>query len=478
MTRRPAATHRVVIAGGGVAALEALLALRALAGDRTQITVVAPQPVFVYRPVTVGEAFARSEARTFPLDAIVADRRGDQLVTTSVERVEPEAHRLWTSAGTALRYDSLVLAIGARPVSSLPGALTFRGREDVGALTEYLDDLTAGRARSIAYVVPATDSWPLPVYELALMTRTHLDRAGATARTVWLVTPEPVPLSLFGPAAVDGLESLLGQRNILLRTGVEAVGAADGILQLAAGDGLPADRVVTLPTLEGPGLAGIPVDELGFIPVDGHGRVDGFDCVYAAGDATCDSIKQGGLATQQADAAAEAIAADAGAPIRPQPYRPVLRGLLMTGHAPLYLRADLGRLGHPAVRGSVVRAIRQAGPAPSAAAGMALWWPPAKIAGRYLSPYLASVRPAAFQPGLVDRAPVPGAPLADDEYEDAVALALLLADCDARWGDVGAALEALDAAEALEGSLPPEYEAKRRAWRARRSVDPRSRSEA
>jgi hypothetical protein len=56
--------------------------------------------------------------------------------------------------------------------------------------------------------------------------------------------------------------------------------------------------------------------------------------------------------------------------------------------------------------------------------------------------------------------------VSDEEHEDALALALLLADCDARWGDYASALNALDAAEALEGALPPEYEAKRRAWHA------------
>jgi hypothetical protein len=96
-----------------------------------------------------------------------------------------------------------------------------------------------------------------------------------------------------------------------------------------------------------------------------------------------------------------------------------------------------------------------------------LWWPPAKIAGRYLGPFLATARPRplASHP-LADRAPVTGRPISEAEHHDALELALLLADCDARWGDFGAALNALDAAQALEGALPPEYEARRREWRA------------
>jgi hypothetical protein len=56
-------------------------------------------------------------------------------------------------------------------------------------------------------------------------------------------------------------------------------------------------------------------------------------------------VKQGGLATQQADAVAEAIAARAGAAVTPQPFRPILRGMLLTGESPRYLRTELGATG-------------------------------------------------------------------------------------------------------------------------------------
>ena len=48
----------VVVAGGGVAAIEAILALHDAAGDRVSITLVAPQEDFLYRPMSVGEPFA------------------------------------------------------------------------------------------------------------------------------------------------------------------------------------------------------------------------------------------------------------------------------------------------------------------------------------------------------------------------------------------------------------------------------------
>jgi sulfide:quinone oxidoreductase len=145
----------------------------------------------------------------------------------------------------------------------------------------------------------------------------------------------------------------------------------------------------------------------------------------------------------------------------------VLRGLLLTGGAPLYLRAEPQRLEREATVAIEAAPVHRPSRDASAAAGQALWWPPAKIAGRYLAPYLATARPSLRAGGvLADRVLVPGAPVSDEEQQEALALALLLADCDARWGDYASALNALDAAEALQGALPPEYEAKRREWHA------------
>ena len=109
----------------------------------------------------------------------------------------------------------------------------------------------------------------------------------------------------------------------------------------------------------------------------------GVEDVYAVGDATAFPVKQGGIATQQADVAAEAVAALAGAAVEPQPFRPILRALLLTGRTPTYLTNEL--------RGGQGDASVVASEPP--------WWPPTKIAGRYLGPYLAT-KAAAEPPEL------------------------------------------------------------------------------
>ena len=104
----------------------------------------------------------------------------------------------------------------------------------------------------------------------------------------------------------------------------------EGELRLVPEGSIAADRVVALPRLRGPRIDGLPQTVEGFLSVDAHGQVHGLADVFAAGDITSFPVKQGGIAAQQADAAAEIIAANAGADLTPQPFRPVLRGLLLT----------------------------------------------------------------------------------------------------------------------------------------------------
>jgi sulfide:quinone oxidoreductase len=65
--------RHVLIAGGGVAALEAALALRALAEDRVQVELLAPEPRHWYRPLAVAEPFALGEVLHFELSSLTRE---------------------------------------------------------------------------------------------------------------------------------------------------------------------------------------------------------------------------------------------------------------------------------------------------------------------------------------------------------------------------------------------------------------------
>ena len=459
--------QRIVIVGGGVAAVEALLALGALCPHLTRVTLISPARELLERPVTVGEAFGRATAQAYDLADVVGTVPGARLIRDTAAEVRAAEHTVVTASGARVAYDKLVIAIGAVPRPALTGALTFRGRSDVSSLRRLLDELSEKPGRSVALVLPSERMWPLPIYELALMTAAHLHEAGARRSRVTIVTPEEEPLELFGATAVQAISQRLAAQRIALRAS-SLVRAIEGrTLRLAGAGELHADRVIALPILGGPRLPGLPHDGDGFILVDAFGRVAGVADVFAAGDATAFPLKQGGLAAQQADAVAELLAAEAGVAITPAPFRPVLRGLLMTGGAPIYLRAEPQRLRRQSSVAVEAPRHRSAPPDASVMSGEPLWWPPTKIAGRYLASFLATGRagPLHGEP-LIDRSPAAPSRASDPQLRDALELALLLADCDAKWGDYRSALAALDAGRAISGSLSPEYEAKRRRWLA------------
>jgi len=447
--------HRVLVAGGGVAAVEALLALHRLAGRHVEVTLLAPRPDFAPPGASVAAPFGLGAPAGIPLTTI-QERLGIALRRGVLSAVKPERRVAFVDIQGALSYDTLVVAVGARARAAVGGALTFTGPDAVPELVRMLDAAQRGELRRLVIAVPDGVAWTLPAYELAIMAAVELRNRSATTTRVTLVTPERTPLALFGEAAATPIAQMLSQRDVELVTGVPHE-LRDGRLLLLDGEPLEADGVVALPAREGPRIPGLPADDGGFLHVDPHGRLEGVDHVFAAGDATSFPVKQGGLAAQQADAVAEAIAADLGALVAPAPFRPVLRGLLLTGGAPLYMRAELTTRGMPG------RAqARELGSAGHVSA-RALWWPPGKVAGRYLAPFLATARPSALtDEPLIDRVAQPAPHTAS---EDALALVLALAEQDARLGDYRQAVHALDAAAVLSGGvLPAQYAARRDAW--------------
>jgi sulfide:quinone oxidoreductase len=365
--------HRVLIAGGGVAALEAALALRDLAADRVAVELLAPEQHFWYRPLSVAAPFELGEVTRFELDGL-ARQIGVRFTLAALTGIDEWRHVAYTSANKQIGYDTLLVACGALPFPSIPGALTFRGPADIELMEHLLEEVVRGDVRSVAFVIPWGAVWSLPAYELALLTAEHLGERGVQDVRLSVVTPETEPLQLFGQPATEAMQALLEDHEVSLWAGAYARKFADGELELIPEGRISADRVLALPRLKGAPLDGLPQTVHGFIPVDSHGRVDGVADVFAAGDITSFTVKQGGIATQQADVAAEAIAAAVGASVTPHRFRPVLRGLLLTGREPRYLRRELGAHSkHEPV-----------------ASYEPLWWPPAKIVGHYLAPFLAS----------------------------------------------------------------------------------------
>ena len=427
----PATRPRVLLVGGGVAALELLLALRANAGAQLSITLLSAEPDLAPPAMTVAEPFERGGAQTYAWTQIAAQHDA-RFVLDRLVAVDTDAHVAFTSGGRRIPYDVMALATGARRVEPFAGALTFAmGAEAGPRLRALVDDVARAAQGAIAFALPWPSSWSLPLYELALLTAHELRERGSQA-AVRIVTPEDHALELLGPAARDAVQPLLDAAGIELMTGVQPRAVVEGGLRLNDDSVAEAAHVVTVADAVARPVAGLPSDRSGFIPVDLYGRVSGEDGVYAAGEVTAFPLRQGGLAAQQADVVAETIAAIYADGAAPKPFAPVLRARLMTSGAPLYLQA------------------RPSGQ--SLASHRAMWSPPEKVAGRYLAPYLATARPALSVPAaLAERVPaVAGTP---GDERAAVTLALTLAAAETRCHNRSRARQALDAAQALDPGL-------------------------
>ena len=439
---------RVVVVGAGIAGLEALLGLRSLAGDLVEVELISPDDEFHYRPMLVAEPFGGAAVTRVPLER-VCEETGARHRREAVAGFYPEDHEVQTPGGERIPYDCLLVTVGARPVEAVTGAVTFGTPEGRQGFERQLQALGRRSLQRLGFIVPRGSTWSIAAYELALLAAAERDARGLGRARIVLVTHEDRPLQVFGDEASATVSARLREAGIETRLGVDASRFHHHALEVQGGEDIELDAAVSLPRLEVPRLPGLPQREHGFIQTDVAMHVAGLEDVWAAGDATWFPIKQGGLATQQADVAIRSIAARAGAHIASEPFQPVLRGILITGGSPAYLRSSLSR--HD-----------------SEASDDRLWAPGTKVAGRYLGPFLAR---ALGDPGgeFSDREATGGGD-GRKERERAVALLLAAADADAEHGDIPGALGWLDVVERLDLVIPPDYVARRERWL--REVDP------
>lgn len=332
---------RVLIAGGGVASLEAALALRDLAGEQTSVTIFSPRTDFVYRPHAVGEPYGAAHAARYDLREL-ASLCGARFQLDSVVSVDPAARLITTHDGDTFAYDYLILAQGAKLLRAVPGATTFWGVTDEHDVNRVIGGLRSGEIKRLAFTMSGVENWALPMYELALLAHHEAESTGNDDAELTIVTPEDSPLQVFGRRASELTASFLAERGIQLVTGSRPVRFEEGRLETVPGESRRFDAVISLPRLQGRQIRGAPHDPDGFIPIDDHCRVLGQDRLFAVGDVTSFPVKQGGIATQQADVIAEAIAAERGVDLDPRPFDPMLRGVLWTGAEPRYLQGWIG----------------------------------------------------------------------------------------------------------------------------------------
>ena len=364
------AETRVVVAGGGVAALEAVLALGELAPGAIELTLVAPDESFYYRPASTARPFSLHPRRALALTD-VAEAAGARLVGDSVALVDDAEDRLVTHDGDVVEFDALLLAVGADWRPGLAAGLAWsRDERATSDWAQLLTDLAQGVVSTLGFVVPRRAGWPVDAYELALIASAAAVQSGREA-VITVITAEAGPLDAFGPAVGQTVAAALARAGIELLTSVEVDGTrqSEGVAaDLSTGRRMVFDRLVSVPVAAGRAIGGVAHDAYGQAIVEPDGRVRGSERVWAAGDATSLVVKHALLAVGQAGAAAEAIAASIGVGGTPTRYRPRLRGIIVDpSHwldQPVWVHPD-EPLTH------------------------CLWWPPGRVTGPRLAPFIA-----------------------------------------------------------------------------------------
>jgi sulfide:quinone oxidoreductase len=414
----------VCVVGGGTAGLEGLLSARQELGPEVELRLIAPEREFRYRPMSPDSLFRPAPERSLRIDDVVS-HAGATWVADRAAVVDDAEGNVITRDGDTVEFDFLLLAAGARSERALQQGYVWARGGDPSFLDRIIADMLAGRVRSVAVAVPRGARWSLPAYELALVLAWTV--AGHHAR-VTLITSEEQPLDALGSEATEAVTRELDAAGIELITGVEVIDAlrsdpkpserAEVILmpeeRADASDALigrptdPArvrrrgrsgakfDRLISLPTVVGPSIAGVTTDAAGFVEVDAALKVCGSERVWAAGACIAAALEHSALAARQADAAITAIAVactTAGPVGAATPFSaPELTGMLLTGQRDHWLAENPVGTREPSTR--------------------CLWWPPGRAVGRMLAQQIAAWDPSVqdalpSQPnGLVIRAPV------------------------------------------------------------------------
>ena len=400
-------------------------------------TCCAASDRFEYRPLAVLEPFDGAPAWSMELERFAADQ-DVRLVRDALAAVEPDRHVAITAYSGRLSYDALLVCVGARPVRALPGAITFRGGRDAAAVRAALDAVQPGdrgHDRLRRAVRRLLDAAALRAGDPRR--RAPARAAGREAQVV-MTSPEAAPLEAFGADASAAVAQLLDARGIEF---VESRARDRGRRRRARARRRPAD-----PSAGGrdhPPRPGRPARPR---PPAGRPRASSPSTTTGACRAPTASTPRATSPPSRSSRAAwpRSRPMPPPRPCSPRSACPSCRARSSrssrASSTPIASRPTSARRRWPAAR-SEPRAY-------------SMWWPPSKIAGRHLAPYLAT------------RAGAPRAPEVRPE-RDAIAVSI---DVPRAVHAVSNALDPSARAARADPSAPRIAVRGSYGWRARRTA--------
>ncbi len=315
---------RVLILGGGFGGLETAFYLRMKMPEAADITLVSDKDKFLYKPNTIYIPFGLDPEKLLISLGAPTRRKNIEFIQATAHEIDPENKVVRVSGSNhssqALSYDYLVIATGAgmRP-TEIPGlaeyANTIWTPNDMLQLrTQFNQLLTPSNGKGpqqVLFLVPPNNKCSGPLYEMAFMLDTWLQRHNArnNVEIAWS-TYESGFIQAFGPRLNELVTDEFSTRGIAgyLEHTVQKIEA--GEVTYANGKCLPYDLLVSFPPyIASTPFPGLPSDERGFIHTEMATRqVVSHPDIYVVGDAGDFPVKQAFLAFLQSDAAAEHIA--------------------------------------------------------------------------------------------------------------------------------------------------------------------------
>lgn len=311
----------VVVAGAGFAGLETAFLLRHRLHEKVDLTLVSNESDFSFRPNSIYIPFGSDEQDLkIPL-VEPTTRQNIRLMQASVQDVDPITKTLYTDGGR-LTFDKLIIATGAgmRP-QEIPGLDRFgatiwtpKAMRQLGvAIERVISRAQEGKASTMLFLIPPNNKCAGPLYEIVMMTETHLRRKGVrkSVKLVW-TTSESSYVQAFGPRLHELVTEEFADRGIEGHVAKVVREVSEASVSFADGDVIPYDELVSFPPyVAAVSYPALPGDDRGFIATEFESRrVRRHEHVYAPGDAGDFPVKQAFLAFLQADAVAEDIAAD------------------------------------------------------------------------------------------------------------------------------------------------------------------------
>jgi len=299
--------HVVVVGGGTGGTLLANLLASKLRGEidsgKIGVTLVSDNPHHVFQPANLEIAFHGAQPQKYIRKQNTLLSRRVQFLSEGVEKINIADRHLITSSGNELDYDYLVIATGSVADPSLtPGlaeaSVNFHTSPwDASKVWQALSTFERGKVVLVIAGVPHKCP-PAPTEAMFLLDEYFRKRG--TRDRVELTFLTPYPHAYPAKTIADIVQPMLEERgvNIIPFFSIDQVDAAGKKVVSLEGEEVPYDLLIAVPPHRGARVAVVSEigDKDGWIPADKHYMtVNGYDDVYAIGDATNIPISKSGV---------------------------------------------------------------------------------------------------------------------------------------------------------------------------------------